>query len=212
MRLHVCQLQQANSDVIKHALDHLARAGLPEDEYTRLRDIRNERARAASVGARLALLWALTDDAEGLSVHGLDELPPAEEKPLSDFCRTEHGAPCLGEGDPAISFAHSDRLAVCALSHKRRIGVDIEPLDRRIARAEDIAARYFSKGERALLADATDRDLAFLRIWTQKEALGKALGTGLNADAERLDTTAYPDDCFFEHIVEGEMVSGCVLI
>jgi hypothetical protein len=212
MRISICRVDGASENTVKSALEHLSRAGLCATECARLRGVRNIQARAASVGARLALLWALTDGQEGLSVHELgDHLPAFVDKPLASLARAESGAPLLTGQGRTISFAHSDRLALCALSTKGRVGVDVEPLDRRIARAEDIAARYFSDGEQALLARANDRDRAFLGIWTRKEALGKALGTGLNNAAAALDTTAYPADCFSEYVVDGALVSVCVL-
>jgi hypothetical protein len=211
VRLSICRLNEDNEASVKMALSCLARAGLDETECSRLEGLRNDQAKMASIGARLALLWALTDRETALSIHGFDELPLVSDKLLTAFCRTEQGAPYLSNGTGAVSLAHSARLAVCAWSDDGGIGVDVEPLDRRIARAEDIAARYFSKGEQALLAKAPDRNLVFLRIWTRKEALGKALGTGLNADAEQLDTTAYPDSCFSEWTIEGEQISVCRL-
>ncbi len=211
MRLSICRLQNGNEKAIERAVDCLARAGLDATECARLRGLRNGQARAASIGARLALLWALTDRQAEPSVHDVDELPLVQGRPLAAFCRTEQGAPYLSDGTGAISLAHSDRLAVCVWSGEGKIGVDVEPLDRRVARAEHIADRYFSKGEQAMLAAVPDRDTAFLRIWMRKEALGKALGTGLANDTAALDTTAYPDDCFLEWTVEGQVVSVCRL-
>lgn len=211
MHISICRIDGAQEKTVEQAIEHLLHAGLDAAECARLRSIRNIKARAASVGARLALLRALTDGQKGLVVHDFGDLPAFDGKPLASLARELSGAPYLEGGDAGISFAHSDHLAICALSRHGRIGVDVEPLDRRITRAEDIADRYFSDGERALLAASSDRDRAFLGIWTRKEALGKALGTGLNNRADALDTTKY-DGCFFEEtIVEGVLVSVCVL-
>lgn len=211
MRMCIYRCAGADEASVGQALEHLLRAGLQTAEYERLRAVGHVGGRAASVGARLALLRLLTDAQEQLTAYGMDSLPPVKGKPLAALCRTEQGTPYLADGDVAISFAHSDRLSVCVLAHGGRIGVDVEPFERRIMRTEEIAARYFSEGERALLARADDTDSAFLRIWTRKEALGKALGTGLNAEPERLDTTAYPDDCFVEWTLEEHIITTCVL-
>ncbi len=208
MRMVLCRL---NGNSIGAAIECLSNAGLSEAECSRLRGIRNMKGCAASVGARLALLWALTDANGVLPVYNFDDLPFVKDKPLAALCHTEAGAPYLAGSNLAVSFAHSDQLAVCVVTEAGRIGVDIEPLDRRISRADDIAARCFSEDERAQLEAAVDRDDAFLRIWTRKEALGKALGTGLNNETELLDTAAYSDDCFFEQTVEGSFVSTFVL-
>lgn len=214
MHISICRIDGVSEQDVERALECLSLAGLNANECAHLRGIRHLRARAASVGARLALLWALVDGGERLSVHDLCDLPFMGDKPLASLVRTESGAPRLTDDDRFVSFAHSDRLAICALSHQGRIGVDVEPLDRRITRAEDIANRYFSTGEQALLAASADRCADFLRIWTRKEALGKALGTGLNNRADALDTTKY-DSSFFETetetVVEESLVSVCVL-
>lgn len=212
MHISICRIDGVSEQDVERALECLSLAGLNANECARLRGIRHLRARAASVGARLALLRALTGEQEGLAVHDFSDLPTFDGKPLAGFARNESGAPHLEGGNAAISFAHSDRLAICALSHQGRIGVDVEPLDRRITRAEDIANRYFSTGEQALLAASADRCADFLRIWTRKEALGKALGTGLNNRVDALDTTKY-DSSFFETeiVVEESLVSVCVL-
>ncbi len=211
MHISICRIDGVSEQDVERVLECLSLAGLNANECARLRGIRHLRARAASVGARLALLWALVDGGERLSVHDLCDLPFMGDKPLASLVRTESGAPRLTDDDRFVSFAHSDRLAVCALSHAGRVGVDVEPLDRRVARADDIAARCFSDGERAFLDAAPDRDRAFLTIWTRKEALGKALGTGLNADVATLDTTVDAADRFMEQTPEGALVSVCVL-
>ncbi len=201
MRLAVCRFdEQCDTE---SALALLSRAGLSAEECRLLRSIRHPSARAASVAARLALLWALSGEDGALSVHSFDETPPIEGEPLSAFRRTDQG-PLLDGQDLGISLAHSAPFSVCAVAEGCRVGVDIERTDRCIARAEDIAARYFSDGERALLAAASDRELAFLRVWTRKEALGKALGTGLRNSTEALDTTARR---FAEYTVEDALIS-----
>ena len=180
----------------------LAQAGLSAEECVRLRAIRHPSARAASVAARLALLWALSGEEDGLSVHGFDDVPPIKGEPLSAFHRTEQG-PLLAGCDLGISFAHSEPLAVCAVTEGCRVGVDIERLDRAV-RLSRSTPPFFSSREIALLDAAGDRNEAFLRIWTRKEALGKALGTGLHNTVDALDTTAHR---FTEYTVEGALIS-----
>ena len=154
------------------------------------------------MAARLALLWALSDGKDGLSVHGFDELPPFVGEPLSAFRRTEQG-PLLQGCDLGISLAHSEPFSVCAVTRGCRVGVDIERLDRAV-RLSRSTPPLFSPREVALLEAADDRNEAFLRIWTRKEALGKALGTGLHNTVDALDTTAHP---FIEYTVEGALIS-----
>src|ERR1700733_6423001 len=79
-----------------------------------------------------------------------------------------------------FSLAHSDELAVVAISAKSEVGVDVERI-RPIPEALKIAERAFdSTSFTALHMTAPDhRDATFLRSWTRLEALAKATGCGL---------------------------------
>ena len=223
VRLCVCRLRlhsgaSVSAQALERALFCLEQMGLSQKELDCLRSMRNADAQAQSVGARLSLAHLLCADQQtdnGIMLRYFDDAPYVSDSdmPLATLCRTDKGAPTLARTfvPTAISFAHSHEMAVCAMTQGGRIGVDVEPLSRRVARAEEIVARCFSEGERAALSAAADREDAFLRIWTRKEALGKALGTGLNADAAALDTEAHPDGHFLEWTVEGKLVTVCLL-
>ncbi len=100
------------------------------------------------------------------------------------------GAPQAGEAEPeggrpprrlGISIAHTVSTVVVAASFsERRLGVDVELLDRR-TRPEALARRYYAPGEAEELEalPAPRRPAAFLRAWTLKEAWGKAAGVGV---------------------------------
>jgi 4'-phosphopantetheinyl transferase len=92
------------------------------------------------------------------------------------------GAPHLaGEaaGRVSVSLAHSKGLAAAAVTTLGPVGVDVELVRRLDAVA--LARRWFRPEESDWLATlpAAQRVEAFLSLWTQKEAVGKALGTGL---------------------------------
>ena len=168
-----------------------------------------------SVGARLALLWALVDGKH--AAHRLDEIPweddltPQVRNIMAAFDRSEMGQPRLIGCPRSVSFAHSADLAACATDTSALVGVDIESLNRCPACEARIAARYFSEREQARIAASTDPHLAFLRIWTRKEALGKARGTGLAAKSHLLDTEALSSDCFVEWQVSGHLITACII-
>lgn len=85
-----------------------------------------------------------------------------------------------------FSDSVSGTLAVYALASDIRVGIDVEQV-RHVADAPGIVERFGSPAERdgfGQVPDA-DRDLAFLRWWTAKEALAKATGSGLQAALER---------------------------
>ena len=77
-----------------------------------------------------------------------------------------------------FNVAHSGNLALVAITYGCEIGVDVERL-RTVRHAEHIAQRYFHPSEIEAILAAPYRDAAFMRCWTGKEAVLKAIGTGI---------------------------------
>ncbi len=82
-----------------------------------------------------------------------------------------------GDGKPysATSFfniSHSNEYVVLAISDKHPIGVDIEE----IKEVKDDMRKYISSKEEYLYIK---NDKNFFEVWTSKESLSKAYGTGL---------------------------------
>ena len=103
------------------------------------------------------------------------------------FASAEHGKPyAVVGGTPAdIQFNLSDSGAhgLIAIARAGRIGIDVE--ERSDARDIDgLAATVFGREEQAHVTAARGRERVrrFYRLWTVKEALLKALGTGLYLD------------------------------
>jgi 4'-phosphopantetheinyl transferase len=99
-----------------------------------------------------------------------------------------HGKPEIEHG-PRFNLSHSGLYAVLAIADAADVGVDVEAL-RPIER--DLAARYFSAGERASLATWADPTEGFHAVWTAKEAVMKGLGLGfkLRLSAFEVETSA----------------------
>ena len=137
-----------------------------------IEDAPDHRAIAASVHAVLGRLLA--------HYGGLAE-PPV-------IARTGRGkpyAPALTGLD--FNLSHARDHALIAIARGQPLGVDLERIDRRLD-AHDLARRFFSRRE----ADALDalgedrRATAFLRLWTCKEAVLKALGAGISFGLDRI--------------------------
>lgn len=79
-----------------------------------------------------------------------------------------------------FNLSHSDRWLAIALTRDLDIGVDIEQ-QRELPRAADLARRFFSGTdvERIVDLEEPDRSSCFLRQWTAREALIKAVGCGI---------------------------------
>ncbi len=93
----------------------------------------------------------------------------------------DHGA-TLG-----FNWSHSGDCALIAIGRQCAPGVDIERRRAR-ARALDIAEHYFCEAEFAVLAATPEdaRGAEFLRLWTAKEAVLKAMGRGIAFGLDRL--------------------------
>ena len=111
------------------------------------------------------------------------------------FVEGPFGKPCLsGASSCAFNLSHSADVAWIATSPDGDIGVDVEAL-RVVDDAMALAERNFSPAECAALASVpqANRDLAFLQIWTRKEACLKAIGSGLSIAPETFDVGLRPD-------------------
>jgi len=107
------------------------------------------------------------------------------------FERGKYGKPWLAS--PAgsgirFSFSRSHRCALIAVAFRRDVGVDVEEL-RDMDDLDGAARVCFSARECSLLASlpAADRRDFFFRVWTRREAVLKAAGTGFAVDPAALD-------------------------
>ena len=122
----------------------------------------------------------------------------AEPKDLR-FCYSPHGKPDLakGFGERRLRFnlAHSDALALYAITRGRGIGVDLERLRSDVV-DEGIAERFFASGEVAVLRSLPPnvQPKAFFACWTRKEAYIKARGEGLSMPLDRFEVSLAPGD------------------
>ncbi|MDD4102047.1 MAG: polyketide synthase dehydratase domain-containing protein [Kiritimatiellae bacterium] len=76
-----------------------------------------------------------------------------------------------------ISIAHTAKLVVAAVVANARIGIDIEAVNRDLS--EDFTKGVFTHDEMELAANTGEGRTAMLRFWCAKEAISKALGTGI---------------------------------
>jgi 4'-phosphopantetheinyl transferase len=144
---------------------------LSSDERRRAQLFRRERDRTQYMWARIQLRGLLGGY---LGYRGRD-------------VRFEYGAngkPRLSTGGHnkrlRFNLSHSGELAVCAVSCSAEVGVDVECAHPAVDFLA-IAQRYFGAREVAALAalPVEEARQCFFRLWTRKEALAKAQGTGV---------------------------------
>jgi 4'-phosphopantetheinyl transferase len=94
-----------------------------------------------------------------------------------------YGKPYVESRPPlAFNLSHSEGCAVIAIGGSNPFGIDVEVV-RDMPDAYSVAKLVFSATELRRLREATDRIASFLKGWTRKEAVIKALGLGFSADA-----------------------------
>ena len=116
-----------------------------------------------------------------LLCEGLQKEYGIVEKPIFEY--GEHGKPSLvGRPDIHFSLSHCREAAICVVSD-RPVGVDVES----VHRYNETLARYtMNDEEMAEILAAESPDLAFTRLWTQKEALLKCTGEGIGNDLKNV--------------------------
>ena len=99
-----------------------------------------------------------------------------------DFLYNEHGKPYI-EGGPFFSISHCKEAIAVALDDQP-IGIDVESIRRF---DPELVTRTMNDSEQALIAASAHPERAFIRLWTQKEAVLKMEGTGIES-FEQLQT------------------------
>ena len=135
---------------------------------------------------RAARFLRPTDGQRYLAAHGALRLILAEHldcDPMAlRFSTEEGGKPVLDDAVVQFNLSHSGALALVAVARGRQVGVDVECI-RPIPELAGIAERICTPSERAALdaLSTSERDGAFLALWTRKEALAKMTGEGVGA-------------------------------
>lgn len=149
---------------------------LADDERRRAERFRLPHVRRRFVVARASLRALLAAYLPGAD-------PPIE------LAYTALGKPFLARrpaGGLRFNLSHSGELALVALARGVELGVDVEQV-RALGDQQGLAERFFAAEEVAALAALPEpqRLAAFFRCWTRKEAVLKALGSGLSFPLDR---------------------------
>jgi len=114
---------------------------------------------------------------------------------LLSFGAAKHGKPFALVGARPVPLAfnvsHSGQHGLIALAPAGRVGVDVEEYEQH-RKLDELIEAVFGPNEQAEMAALTggDRVRLFFRLWTLKEAVAKALGTGLSFDVARFEIPA----------------------
>ncbi|MGV9557752.1 4'-phosphopantetheinyl transferase family protein [Streptomyces sp. NPDC003401] len=124
-------------------------------------------------------------------------LPPADVplRRVCPRCGGPHGKVTLdvpaGDAHAGVRFSvsHSGEVIGLAVCHGADVGLDVE--DGRGTDVEKVAPRVLADRELAALRarPPAERSAAFLRYWTRKESVLKAIGVGLRVPLRRLEVS-----------------------
>ncbi|MCI0492201.1 MAG: 4'-phosphopantetheinyl transferase superfamily protein, partial [Planctomycetes bacterium] len=154
---------------------------LRRDEQEQAECFRVEDARHRFIAGRSALrrilghyLGLLPQDVE------LDDDPYGKPR----LAPSQHGIHLASE--VRFNVAHSGELALVAVALGCEVGVDVERL-RQVKHVEQLARRFLhpAEADSVMEADVPARANAFLRCWTRKEAVLKAIGAGIHFPLDR---------------------------
>ena len=159
-------------------------ASLPDWRREKALRFKHEQGRKECTFAYLLLCQALKE------TYGINEQP--------SFLIGEHGKPELNFNDNAnlnpnktvncqlstvnFNISHCKQAVACVVS-ERPVGIDVESIGRY---SESLARRVLSPEEFSLVQSSPDPNIPFTRFWTQKEALVKLTGRGINDDLPNL--------------------------
>ncbi len=102
------------------------------------------------------------------------------------FSVTGSGKPyCKSHKNIYFSLSHSKNMLALAVC-ENAVGIDIEHMRNA---SESLIERVCCENEKNLIYSSPDPDKAFTEIWTKKEAYLKALGTGIDRELKKVDTT-----------------------
>ncbi|PKM84196.1 MAG: hypothetical protein CVU86_08505 [Firmicutes bacterium HGW-Firmicutes-11] len=120
----------------------------------------------------------------------IPELPHAIQKDAIEIRRDVNGKPYFPQ-IPQIRFSisHSGGFWACVF-HEKEIGLDIEDptIRRRTIPLDRLAKRYFSQEEQQYCEGKGL--VAFLNVWTRKEAYLKCVGTGIAGGLSSISTVS----------------------
>jgi 4'-phosphopantetheinyl transferase len=128
--------------------------------------------------SRLAAAFAIRRAARRIILAGYLGIEPSEVK----TCDAPSGKPGLPGPSPGLYFnaSHSKDLGILAVASRFPVGADVERL--RPIDTKALAARILSPSECLEFnnAEPDARNAGMFRVWTEKEALVKGIGVGLD--------------------------------
>jgi phosphopantetheinyl transferase len=98
-----------------------------------------------------------------------------------------------------FSTSYAGNLVCLAGSSNIKVGIDVEVFDEK--KDYNFIRDFLNSNEIDFLKSVSHSKIELLKIWTKKEAYLKLVGTGIQEDLTKIDTTnSQNNDCFFTEI------------
>lgn len=112
-------------------------------------------------------------------------------EPSFKLAREPKGKPYVVDSNLAFSVSHSGNWMAIVVGRNCRLGIDLECLTRKVSNQDRLVSRFFSQQEQAAYnaLDDTEKQLGFFRAWCRKEAVVKAMGSGISYGLDRFDVS-----------------------
>ena len=91
-----------------------------------------------------------------------------------------------------IAISHTAQFVVAIAAANAKVGVDVESVMRDLS--EEFTAGVFTPEELELAAQAANASQAIIKFWCAKEAVSKALGTGIRYSPKEMTVTGFQAD------------------
>lgn len=106
------------------------------------------------------------------------------------FIKNNYGKPFLKDSYVHFNMSHSHHLMCCTIGYNCKLGIDIE-LHNDDFDFHEISTHIFTSSEKEYFSSLKahkSRIQFFYKLWTKKEALSKAIGSGLAYPIDKVDT------------------------
>ena len=94
--------------------------------------------------------------------------------------------------DVDVGIAHTAQFVVAVVAANMRVGIDVESVSRDLS--EEFTKGVFCADELEFAAQAPNAAQAVIRFWCAKEAVSKALGTGIRWSPREMKISGYESD------------------
>ena len=91
-----------------------------------------------------------------------------------------------------VAIAHTDQFVVAVAAANAHVGVDVETVMRDLS--EEFTVGVFTPDELDIAAGAADSSQALIKFWCAKEAVSKALGTGIRYSPKEMRVSGFIAD------------------